>query len=99
MLVVENGRNPHPDGREATAARLTTAATYQPATAAVRSRADALIAGGLGPADALHLASAEAVGADYLCTCDDKLLKRGHALAVAPLRVVSPVELVAELGL
>jgi predicted nucleic acid-binding protein len=53
----------------------------------------------LAPLDALHLASAEAAGADYFCTCDDRLLRRARAAAAPPLRAVSPIELVGELGL
>ena len=78
---------------------LAGATAYQPLTPAVESRADDLAAAGLRPLDALHLASAEAVAAAYFCTCDDRLLRRGRTLAVAPLRVMSPVELTTELKL
>lgn len=97
-LEAENEQNPYPDSRRTTAALLSLATAHQPVTRAVEQRADVLTAEGLRPADALHLASAEALGADYFCTCDDKLLRRGRLLAAAPLRVVSPVELVRELG-
>ena len=97
-LMYEAGRNPHPLRRAHAEAALAGAAR-QPLTPAVEARADDLVAAGLRPLDALHLASAEAVGADYLCTCDDQLLRQGRALAAAPLRVVSPVELTTELGL
>ncbi|MBX9627719.1 MAG: PIN domain-containing protein [Gemmataceae bacterium] len=98
-LVYEAGRNPHPVRRAHAEAVLAGATAYQPLTAAVEKRADDLAAAGLRPLDALHLASAEAVGAAYLCTCDDLLLKRGSGLAAPPVRVLSPVELTTELGL
>jgi predicted nucleic acid-binding protein len=50
---------------------LATATRYQHTIPSVERRAADLIRAGLGDLDALHLASAEAVGADYLCTCDD----------------------------
>jgi predicted nucleic acid-binding protein len=38
--------------------------------------------------DALHLACAEAIGADFFITCDDKLMKRYSG----SLKVKNPVE-------
>ena len=98
-LAYEAARNPYPVRRAHAEAALAGSAFRQPLTAAVEARADALVVAGLRPIDALHLASAEAIGADYLCTCDDQLLRRGRTLAAAPVRVVSPVELTKELGL
>lgn len=98
-LAYEAGRNPHPVRRAHAEAVLAGAAGHQTLTPAVEARADELVAAGLRPLDALHLASAEAGGADFFCTCDDQLLRRGQSLAAAPLRVVSPVELTTELGL
>jgi hypothetical protein len=98
-LVFEAGRNPYPVRRAHAEATLAGATARQPLTPAVEARADDLVVAGLRPLDALHLASAEALGANYFCTCDDQLLRRGRTLAAAPLRVVSPVELTTELGL
>jgi predicted nucleic acid-binding protein len=80
-------------------ATLAAAAVYQTLTQVVEARGDDLAGAGLRPLDALHLASAEAIGAEYLCTCDDQFLRRGRTLAQAPLKVLSPVELCKELGL
>lgn len=41
----------------------------------VRQRAEDLVAQGLGPADAAHVAFAEAARADFV-TCDDRLLRQ-----------------------
>ena len=78
---------------------LAEAVARQALTPFVEVRADDLVVAGLRPLDALHLASAEAIEADYLCNCDDQLLGRGRTLAAAPLRVVSPLELTTELNL
>ncbi len=45
-------------------------------TDAIRSRARELADTGQKPLDALHLACAEAAGADQFLTCDDRLIKR-----------------------
>ena len=98
-LFYETGRNPYPVRRAHAEAALAEAVARQALTPLVEIRADDLEMAGLRPLDALHLASAEAIEADYLCTCDDQLLTRGRTLAAAPLRVVSPLELTTELNL
>lgn len=52
---------------------------------------------GLSPKDALHLAAAECAKSVWFVTCDDDLLKRASALAVAS-RVVNPVSYVMSRG-
>lgn len=47
--------------------------------------------------DALHLASASIARVNFFCTSDDKLLKKGVQLAGLKFRVVSPLELLAEI--
>jgi len=47
--------------------------------ARARSRAEEFVSVGIGPADAAHLAFAEAAQADFI-TCDDRLWKRCSAL-------------------
>ena len=51
------------------------------------------------PLDALHLACAEAVACDYFCTCDDRFLRRARQMHNLKTRMVSPLELVQEIGL
>ena len=84
-LFYEAGRNPYPIRQAHAEAILSTARVRQPLTPTVEARADVLVAAGLRPLDALHLGSAEAIGATYFCTCDDQLLRRGRTLAVPPL--------------
>jgi predicted nucleic acid-binding protein len=59
---------------------------------AVLRRADELARFGIGPADAVHVAAAEALDADALLTCDDRLLRaaRRHA-GTLKVRVCNPI--------
>lgn len=60
--------------------------------------ADDLVQMGLRPLDALHVAFASWVKADYFCSCDDKLLKKAKRLKTLATRAVSPLELIAEIA-
>lgn len=56
----------------------------------VRQRAEELVQQGLGPADAAHLAFAEAAEADFV-SCDDRLIRQCRRVQ-ARIWVGSPVE-------
>lgn len=60
----------------------------------IEQRAAALEALGLKPLDALHAASAEATGADYFLTCDDRLPRR----YAGPLTILNPVSFILQLS-
>ncbi len=62
----------------------------------IEALADNLVKIGIKPIDALHLATASSTKADYFCTCDDSLLKKAKKLKSLETRVVSPLELIAE---
>jgi predicted nucleic acid-binding protein len=62
----------------------------------IEAQAATFVKAGIKPMDALHLASAARTKADYFCTCDDKLLKKSKKLKSLDTRVVSPLELIAE---
>ena len=49
---------------------------------------------GIGPADALHLASAVEAEADVLCTTDDQFLRRSREVDTGAMRVLTPIELI-----
>jgi predicted nucleic acid-binding protein len=66
--------------------------------APIEAQADSLVQSGLRPLDALHLAFASWAKADYFCTCDDKLLKKAKRLKALAIKVVSPLELIAEIA-
>jgi predicted nucleic acid-binding protein len=98
-LEYEMSRNPYPLRRAYAQAALVRAVTVVRLSAPIEARAGQLAAAGLAPLDALHLSCAVEAGADYFCTCDDRLLRRGRAAQSAPPKIVSPLELVMELGL
>jgi predicted nucleic acid-binding protein len=60
------------------------------------AQAEQLLQSGVKPLDALHLASASYSKADFFCTCDDRILKKAKRLKGLNLRIVSPLQLVAE---
>jgi predicted nucleic acid-binding protein len=78
---------------------LSKATVHIDLTGAVEERARELNRAGIQAIDALHLAAAIEVEADYFCTCDDKLLRRARTLSLPRTKVVSPLELILELGL
>jgi predicted nucleic acid-binding protein len=64
----------------------------------MKAQAETFVKAGIKPMDALHLASASWTRADYFCTCDDKLLKKGKKLKTLATKVVSPLQLIAEVA-
>ncbi|MGL6096160.1 MAG: PIN domain-containing protein [Fimbriiglobus sp.] len=98
-IEYETAHNPNPIRREYVRTSVARAAVVVRLTADIGAEADRLVAAGLTPLDALHLACAAAAGADYFCTCDDRLLRRARVARPGPPKVVSPLELVTELNL
>jgi len=97
-LIFEIERTPDLTRREYALAILSRAKHYIQLVPAIEERARELVALGFKPLDALHLASAVAGKADYLCTCDDRFLKRADALKVISTEVITPIELIREVG-
>jgi predicted nucleic acid-binding protein len=75
-LADEIDRNPHLERRLENAALLTHASETVELNDNVVSRAREFQDAGYGPFDALHLACAEAVGADVLLTTDDGFIRK-----------------------
>jgi len=96
VLAFEVDQNPHPVRKIYALRVLANAKVFVRTDARVEDRARSLSAIGIKPVDALHLASAIEAKADYFCTCDDRFLKRARAADTVQTRVVSPLELVAE---
>ena len=64
-----------------------------PASESLADRAAAFAAHAITGSDALHIATAEAAGARYLITTDDRLLKRvRRAGKVVQVQVINPTE-------
>ena len=96
-LIFENDANPDAVRRDFTSQTLAKATHFVQTDEQIQAQAQTFIDAGLKPLDALHLASAIAAKADFLCTSDDRFLKRARALSTAATKVVSPLELVSEL--
>jgi predicted nucleic acid-binding protein len=96
-LWLENEQNPLPT-RAARVRRWLGNPHPIPEAAAVVSRAGDLTKLGLKRFDALHVASAEAVSADALATCDDRLMAAARrAGPLINVRILGVVELAAEI--
>lgn len=65
--------------------------------APIEMRARAFVQHGIKAIAALHLAAAEAAGADYFCTCDDHFLRRALTISELHIGVVSPLELIEKM--
>lgn len=97
-LVFETMQNTHPIRKQYAFGVLATAKQFVLTDSHVEARARAFHSIGIKPLDALHLASAVEVQAEYFCTCDDRFLRRAKAADTHLTKVVSPLELVAEVG-
>lgn len=60
----------------------------------IERRAEDFVQLGINAMDALHLAAAEASGADYFCTCDYQFLRKAKRIPDLLTVVVSPLELI-----
>ena len=93
-LYYEAERMPKPKRRRSILNLLGEIPRYVRTTEAVVAAAGTYRDTGVKPLDALHLATAVEAGADYFCTCDDRLLKKAKALDTGAVHVVSPLELI-----
>ncbi len=96
-LLFEIHRNPNSIRRQHALSILAKAKDLVQIDNQIESLAKDFSAIGLQPLDALHLAAAEIAAADYLCTCDDRFLKKAQQLTNLRVKVVSPVSLIEEL--
>jgi predicted nucleic acid-binding protein len=95
ILEYENSRNPYPNKQLAMQHYLQRSTTRQLLTEDIRFRAKVLETEGIKSFDALHVASAEAGGCDYLLTTDKRLINRCKNLA---LKVINPVDFIVEVS-
>lgn len=86
--------------RRVFAERVLALASHEaPTSEKMRSRFQVYLDAGIKPFDALHLASAVALRADYFCTTDDRLLQKAREVNTESTRVVTPLELADALNL
>ena len=97
VLRFETENNPLAARRDYARSILALANVDTASTPEVAVRARRYEQAGLKPLDAVHLASAVVVGADFFCTVDDNLLRKARAANTGTIRVVSPLELISEL--
>jgi predicted nucleic acid-binding protein len=98
VLTLEVQRTSQPERKVFVEAILESATELVPLDEAVRDRGKELEKRGFRAFDALHLASAESSGADFFCTCDDRVLKKAAKQKDLRVRVVSPLELAEEVS-
>jgi predicted nucleic acid-binding protein len=96
ILVFEVSRTPHPQRRAFVFEVLEQASSVVTFTDEIEQRAEVLVQRGFKAIDSLHIASAEAGHADYLCTCDDRFLKKAQLQQDLLVKVVSPLKLADE---
>lgn len=96
-LAFEVARNPHSMRRVYAEELLMKAKSVVVLETKIEKRAAYFANQGIRPLDALHLASAEAGKADFLCTCDDQFLKQASKIEDLKTRVVSPLDLIKEI--
>ena len=77
VLLFEIDRDPSRMWQEYALEVLSTARTFVRLNERVEKHAGRFVGSGIRPLDALHMASAEEAGADYFCTCDDKVAEEG----------------------
>lgn len=96
-LHAELRRAKNQDMREFALSLLTESNIFIEDIDAARDRADEYERQGLKQYDAKHLSAAIESSADYLCTCDDRFLKKARTLDIGHLVVIDPLELFEEL--
>ena len=97
-LEFENQQNPNAQRRERVASLLRWIGRPEPATARVLARSEDIVRLGFRDMDALHLAFAEHLKADYFVTVDDEILARSQQVQL-PVKFLDAVGAVKELGL
>ncbi len=96
-LLYENSRNPFAERKERVSSYLKIAATVIMTSDIVKKKAISLERLGIDPIDAVHLACAEAGGAEYFVTCDDNLIRKTKRnQAMFKLAVCNPLTFVVE---
>ena len=95
--IIEIEQNPYPDRKAHAVTVLGLASDYVSTSPEVAARAKTYTVAGIGRLDALHLALAVEGDAEFFCTTDDHLLRRGRTVDTKRTWVVSPLELVARI--
>lgn len=97
-LEFENRQNPNAQRRERVASLLKRIGRPEPATVRVFARSEDIVRLGFSDMDALHLAFAEHLKADYFVTVDGEMLARSQQVQLS-VKFLDAVGAVKELGL
>ncbi len=89
VLTYENSRNPYSERQQFVSSVLQKARVIQTLNAGLAVKAGKMEDMGIKGIDALHLACAEKLNADYFVTCDHRIIRR---YAGSTVKVVSPGE-------
>ena len=92
MMEFENGNNPYPEKRNATAAWKNLAIAYVDEHEDIIQFAEKISASGVKESDALHIAAAIAGNCDYFITTDDRIQK----YRTAKIKIVNPMEFIKD---
>lgn len=98
ILLLEVEKNPYPTRREFALEVLSLASKTVQVTERIELRSRMYVESGISPSDALHLASAVEAKADVFNTTDDSLYRKGQSISTRATRVLSPLELIEEVG-
>jgi predicted nucleic acid-binding protein len=96
VLQIEHDNNPDPLRRTFTEGALALANEVIEIDAEVEQLTAAYQAQGVKGRDAAHLACAVLAGVDFICTCDDRFLRRARRMDTGLTRAVTPLELIQE---
>lgn len=97
-LEFENGLNPNPTRKERIRILLSLFGPARTAGEGTFRRASELKAEGLQDIDALHIAFAETLKAEYFITCDDHILRSVKDITLR-VKVANPVRFVEDLNI
>ena len=98
-LRAESSRVRNQSRHDFTERVLGLASRNAPASKTMQLRIQTYQDAGIKPFDALHLASAVTMNADYFCTTGDRLLWKAREANTESTRVVDPLELAGALDL
>jgi len=96
-LLYELGNTPDPERIEYGMHVLSLSKKTLPLTKDVVDKAKLFEKKNIKPIDALHLAFAVSNKIDYLCTCDDRFLRRANEIKKILTKVVLPTDLIREI--
>ena len=97
VLAVETELNPFPQKKAFVKAVLAYSSLFVKINVNVENRALEFESRGFKSFDALHVAMAESIHADYFCTCDDRLLSKAPSQTDIQLKIRSPLGLAQEI--